>query len=123
MFGLRDKVSGIFRHTQCIGTYRTHRFTRQAAQAFGETPQCGEGALLYFGIEIFAGGESGGKPYRFAQSVQHVKLVAFDSRDLQPETVGPQINGGEDGLVLHYCWISRSISSAVTWRTSRPLTM
>jgi len=59
----------------------------QVAQVFGKSPQCGKGALLCLGIKEFVGSESGGQPHRFAQSIQHVELVALHARDLQPKTV------------------------------------
>jgi hypothetical protein len=123
MFGLHDEVRCVLGDPQGVGPHCAHRDTRQVAQAFGKTPQRDEGALLRIGIKKFVMGKTLGQPHRLAQPIQHVELVSFRSRHLQPKTVRAQVDGGKDGLLLHYSSISRSISSTSTWRTSRPLTM
>ena len=105
VFGLRNEVGGILSHAQRVGADRAHCFAWQATQALGKTPQCYQCLLLHFGIQKFVSVKSGGKTYRFTQSVQHVELVTLDPRNLQTEAVRTEIYCGEDGM-LHYSLIS-----------------
>ncbi len=87
MFGLHNEFRGILGYPQRVGPDCAHRIAGQIAHAFGKPGQCFKRALLRFGIEKLVFGESFRKPDRLAQSVEHVKLIALDARDLQTETV------------------------------------
>ncbi len=88
-------------HAKGIGGHCAHLASRKPAQAFAEAVKGLECTSLRLLVERLVPGEAGGETDRFAKSVQGVDLIAAHPADLEPKTVGAQIDGGERLPVGH----------------------
>ena len=113
--GLFQKCGGILGDAQGIGADRAHCVRIEAAQAFAETPDAVERAVLGVFVEALFAVEARAEADRLAQGIERVELITDDARNLQVERVGSEVNCGERGVNRHF--ISMSASSASVYQS------
>ena len=102
--GLLEETGRILGHPQRVGADRAHRMRVEPAQALAKPPHAVERAGLRIFVQAFLAVEAGAETDRLAQRIQRVDLVTDDTRNLQVERVGTEIDCGEGGVNRHVIW-------------------
>ena len=90
-----QELGRILGDPQGVGRHRAHLMRGKIGQPFAKAAQGRGAAPLGRHIEVFFARQAGRQTHRIFQTIERVDLVIDDAPDLQAETVGTQINGGD----------------------------
>ena len=101
--GLRacDEFAGIARHAQGIGGDGADPGGREAGNALGEARQGFQAAQLCGLVEALVRPQSRRQSHVAPQGILHVDLGSLDATDLEPETVGAEVQSGDLRAFVH----------------------
>lgn len=95
-FGLGKEICDVFGDAECIGCHGAHLLGAEAAQAFAEFCQAVQSLFLRGCAEVFLFVQTGGKTDHLFEGIDDFQLSVVVFANLEAETVGTQIDGGED---------------------------
>ena len=96
LLGATQESGAVASLAQGVGTDNAQLFGSEMTQTLAETRQTVQSTLLRFLGQAVVVVQTTGQLHHFAQSVQHLHMAVGDPGDNQVETVGTQIDGGDD---------------------------
>lgn len=95
-FGFGKEICDVFGNAERVGCHGAYLFGAEAAQAFAEFCQTVQSLFLGSGTQVFLFVQTGGEAHHLFERIDNFQLSVVVFANLEAETVGTQIDGGED---------------------------